>query len=163
MKILLCCLLATFFVRPGASTGLLVPTQMQLFEGTWKVIRADSQKPEELKNECRLFNNFFACQQSVDGSVSALIVFAVAKDPGHYFTQSVNTEGRALGKGDLQINGNRWVFSNTWDQGGKMTYYKNIYTFKDRDHIHFEQQESSNGKDWTTKNSGDETRMTMGR
>jgi hypothetical protein len=40
-----------------------------------------------------------------------------------------------------------------------MTYYQTINGFSGRDHIHFDQQESTNRKDWVTKSSGDETRL----
>jgi hypothetical protein len=136
---------------------------LQLYNGNWRVTRKDSPKPDELKNECALIGKFYTCQQTVNGDVSALLIFVPAGSPGHYFTQSVNTQGRAEGRGDLQISGDRWVYSSTWDEGGKTTYYQTINVFSGRDHIHFEQQQSSNRKDWTTSNSGDETRLPPGR
>jgi hypothetical protein len=87
------------------------------------------------------------------------MIFVPADQPGHYYTQNVNTQGRALGRGDLEISGDHWEFSNAWDQGGKITFYRTLNTFTGRDHIHFEQQESTNRKDWTPKSSGDETRV----
>jgi hypothetical protein len=138
---------------------LVAPAQLEVYQGTWKVSRAGVQQVDQLKNDCKLFSDFFACQQTVNGAPSALLVIVMTKNPGHYFTQSVNTEGRGLGRGELEISGNRWVFSSRWDQVGKTTYYRTINTFSDRDHIHFEQQESSNGTDWKTTSAGADVRV----
>jgi hypothetical protein len=135
---------------------------LRLYAGSWRVTRKDQPagaKPDELKNDCAQLGKYFACQQTVNGSVSALLIFVSTDKPGHFFTQTVTPEGRATGRGDLQINGDHWVYSSYWDQGGKGTYMRTLNDFSGRDHIHFEQQESGNGKDWTTKNSGDETRV----
>lgn len=134
---------------------------LRLYDGSWRVTRSQpvGAKPDELVNQCSAIGKYFACQQSVNGAVSALLVFVPADKPGHFYTQSINPQGRALGKGDLDISGDRWVFTSMWDQGGKMTYYQTINTFTGHDHIHFEQQESSNRRDWTTTSSGDDTRI----
>jgi hypothetical protein len=145
---------------PPASDSTYAP--LRLYAGSWRLTRKDSpagSKPEELMNVCAQLGKYYACQQTVDGAVSSLMIFVPAGKPGHYFTQNVNLQGRALGKGDLEISGDHWIFSSYWDQGGRGTYYRTLNDFTGRDHIHFEQQESSNGKDWTTKNSGDETRV----
>lgn len=133
---------------------------LQLYNGSWHVTRKDSPKPDELKNQCQLVGKFFACQQTVNGDVSGLLIFIPTNQPGHYVTQNVNPDGRALGRGDLEISGNQWVFTSIWNQGnGRDVHFKTTNTFTGRDHIHFEQQQSDNGKDWTTKNSGDDTRV----
>ena len=142
-------------------------TPLRLYAGTWRVTRKDmapGAKADELINDCALVGRFFACQQTVNGTPGALIIFVpVAKNPGHYYTQNVLQEGRATGRGDLEISGDHWVYSSTWDQGGKTTYYRTTNLFTGKDHIHFEQQESSNGKDFKVTNSGDEVRVSAPR
>lgn len=135
-----------------------------LYQGTWHVTaksRGSGAKPNELINVCALLGRYFACQQTVNGDVSALLIFIpVATNPGHYHTQNVTLDGRASGIGDLEISGDRWVYSNRWEQGGgKITYFRNTNIFTGKNHIHYEQAESSNGKDWTINDSGDETRV----
>jgi len=136
---------------------------LHLYAGSWRVTRSDmpqGAKPDDLTNQCTLIGKYFVCQQTVNGAVTSLMIFVPADQPGHYYTQNVNTQGRALGRGDLEIFGDRWAFSSSWDQGGgKMTFYRTTNTFSGRDHIHFEQQESTNRKDWVTKSSGDESRV----
>jgi hypothetical protein len=144
----------------GAAADPYAP--LRLYAGSWRVTRSDmasGAKPDDLTNQCTVVGKYFVCQQTVNGAVTSLMIFAPADQPGHYYTQNVNTEGRALGRGDLEISGDRWSFSNAWDQGSKMTFYRTVNTFTGRDHIHFEQQESANRRDWVTKSSGDETRV----
>ena len=140
---------------------------LRLYAGTWHVTRKDTAsgaKPDELINDCALIGRFFACQQTVNGTPGALIIFVPAPNkPGHYYTQNVLQEGRATGRADLDISGDRWVYSSTWDQGGKTVYYRTTNVFTGKDHIHFEQQESTNGKDFRLTNSGDEVRVSRPR
>ena len=148
----------------AAATPDTIYAPLRLYEGTWRITRKDlgpGAKPDELKNDCALVGKFFACQQTVNGTPGPLLIFLpIPNQPGHYHTQNVNQEARASGIGDLEISGDHWVFSSRWDQGGgKTTYYRTINQFSGKTHIHFEQQESSNGKDWTVKNSGDEVRV----
>ena len=156
-------LLGTWLLKaaPTADSALAA---LKAYDGSWRVTRSDSSKPEALKNQCQTIGKFYACQQTVDGTVTALLVFVPLSQPGHYATQSVNPDGRALGRGELQISGNQWVLTSMWNQGsGRDTYYKTTNVFNGHDHIHFEQQESTNGKDWSTKASGDYTRVAVAR
>ena len=102
------------------------------------------------------------CQQTVNGTPEELLIFVPAKAAGQYYTQSVKPEGRAGGRGGLEISGDHWTYSSTWDQGGKTTYYRTINVFTGKNQIHYEQQESDNNKDWKTTGSGDEVRLKAG-
>ncbi len=133
-----------------------------LYNGTWNISKAN-EKPDELLNQCALVGSYFACQQTVNGTPSELLIFLPAKDAGHYYTQSVMPDGRAGGRGDLQIDGDKWTYSSSWDQGGKSTFYKTLNTFPGKTRIHFEQQESSDKKDWKTTGAGDEVLTSPGK
>ncbi len=135
---------------------------LALYQGTWHVTTKSAganAKPEEIKNQCASLGKYFACQQIVDGSVSALLVFVATNEPGHYVIQNIFPDGRASGKSNLEISGNRWIYTNSWNQGSKTTYYRTTNIFADKNHIHFEQEESSDKVHWETKNSGDEVRV----
>jgi hypothetical protein len=87
------------------------------------------------------------------------VIFIPAGKPGHYFTQTITPDGRATGKADLEISGDRWVYSSRWpQQSGNITYYRTTNIFTGKNHIHFEQAESPDGREWTQKDSGDEVR-----
>jgi len=157
-----------FFVPGGqpAASPEAVYAPLWLYKGTWKVTKKDqpaSAKPDNLLNQCALVGKYLACQQTVNGAVSALLIFVPAKSPGQYFTQSVMPDGRAGGRGDLAIEGDKWTFASNWNQGGKTTFYKTINVFSGKNRIHFEQQESTDNKEWKTTGSGDEVRTSAGR
>ena len=153
----------SFMLLSALSFGAADPfAPLRLYAGAWRVTRSgmpNGAKPDDLTNQCTIVGKYFVCQQTVNGAVTSLMIFVPAEQPGHYYTQNVNTQGRALGRGDLEISGDHWVFSSSWDQGGKMSFYRTTNTFTGHDHIHFEQQQSTNRKDWTTASSGDETRV----
>lgn len=155
-------LIATLLLQ-AASAPQDVYTPLWLYNGTWRVTRNNSAAPEELANQCALIGTYFACHQTVNGAPSELLIFVPAKTAGKYFTQSVNPEGRAGGRGELEISGDKWVFSSTWDAGGRTVYYRTTNTFSGKDRIHFEQAESGNNRDWTVKATGDEVRATKER
>jgi len=66
--------------------------------------------PDTLSNHCEEFTKYFACQQTVNGKVGALIVFVYGGKTGHYNTQALLPDGAAQGRGDLLIEGQRWTF-----------------------------------------------------
>ncbi len=95
----------------------------------------------------------------MNGTPGSLLIFiAVPDKPGHYYTQNIRPEGRASSRGDLEIQGDHWIFRNTWDQGGSTVYYRTTNIFTGRNKIQFEQAESTDNNNWTVKNSGEETR-----
>lgn len=137
---------------------------LTLYNGTWQVTRKGETKPDTLVNQCSKTGHFFTCDQSVNGAPSALLVFIPRVDkPGLYYTQNIRPEGRATSRGDLEIKGDVWTFLSNWDQGGHTTFYKTVNTFSNKSHIHYEQFESPNNKDWTMTNSGEETRASGGK
>ena len=155
-RLILLFLIAT--LSPAANAPQTAYTPLWLYNGVWEITRKDNSQPEELVNECALIGLYFACQETVNGAPAELLIIVPAKTPGKYLTQNVNPQGRAGGRGDLEITGDKWVFSSTWDAGGRTVYYRTTNTFTGKDRIHFEQAESGNNRDWTVKMSGDQVR-----
>lgn len=146
----------------GAAPSSADPV-LSLYAGSWTVTRggaATGSKPEQLHNQCSSVGKYFACEQSVNGNVTGLLLIIPASQSGHYNTQTVLPDGRATGKGELVISGNQWVFSSIWNSGGKTVRYRTTNTFSDKNHIHFQQEESSDGIRWQTTGSGDDVRIT---
>lgn len=139
---------------------------LMLYQGNWKITRKSAgpnAKPDELQNQCASVGKFFTCQQTVDGTVMSLLIMIPTNQPGHFATQTVLPEGRATGRGDLEISGNRWIFTSTWNQGAITTRYRTTNIIADKNHIHFEQEESPDGLHWTAKDSGDEVRTSSSK
>lgn len=133
-----------------------------IYEGTWQVTRngqGATEKPDRLVNRCAALSIYLACEQSVNSKPTALLVFIPAGQPGHYHTQSILPGGRATGLDDLQVSGNRWTFTSRRRQGGDVTYFRNTNVFTDKNHIHFENAQSTDEKHWTVQESGDEVRL----
>jgi len=138
-----------------------VYASLWLYQGSWIVTPkniAPGAKPDQLTDDCALVGKYFACQQTVNGKIGALIVFVPADAPGHYFTNAVVPEGYAGGRGELEISGDRWTYSNKSEEDGKTSYHRTRNIFTGKDHIHYEQGESADGVNWTATNSGDEAR-----
>lgn len=163
LRFLLALLAGPVVFTTGAVTNPYTP--LWLYNGSWQVTRKDQAsgaKPDELINQCAVVGKYFACQQTVNGTPGALLIFIPTAESGHYYSQNVRPDGIASRRGDLQIEGNTWTFSTAWDQGGSTTYYKTVNTFTGRDRIHFEQFESKNRKDWKMTGSGDDVRLAGG-
>lgn len=138
-----------------------------LYEGVWNVSRktTDSNpKPDRIVNRCALLDKYFTCAQNINGSTGSLLIFIPAEKPGNYYTQTITPEGRATGRADLEISGDRWIFSNRWPQGnGKIVYYRTTNVFSGKNRIHFEQFESADGANWKLTGSGDEVRVPLSK
>jgi hypothetical protein len=135
-------------------------TPLWLYSGSWRVTHQKDQPPDKLTNQCALVGHFFTCEQTVNGVPGNLLIFIpVPNKPGHYYTQNVRPEGRATSRGDLEIQDDNWIYSSTWDQGGSTVYYRTTNVFTGKNKIQYEQAESSDNKNWTVKNSGEEIRV----
>ena len=130
---------------------------LRLYDGSWDV-RLAGKPADKLTNRCALIGRYYACEQTVNGKVGALVVFLPKEQPGEYWTNPLTTEARSNGRGDLSIQGNRWVYSSKNTEGEKTTFYRTVNVFTGADQIHFEVAESPDGKTWTVTMSGDETR-----
>jgi hypothetical protein len=147
---------ATSFATDAAYAPLM------LYNGAWQVTQKD-RPPDTLVDECARIGKYYACQQTVNGKLGALVVFIPAETPGHYFTQAVLPQGWATGRGELQIEGDHWTYLSKSQEDGKTTWYRTTNVFTGKDQIHFEQAESPDNEHWTTKSSGDEVRLRRGK
>jgi hypothetical protein len=164
--LLLFSLVAAIFNQPGKTADSATPrSPLWLYEGSWQVNPPSSTaaKPYQLTNDCAQLGLYFACQQSIDGKPVRLLVMIATENAGHFHTQTILPGGRATGLDDLEISGNQWVFTTSRREGGKTTYYRTINTFSGKARIHFEQAESTDGKQWITKSSGDQAKLSTGR
>lgn len=134
-----------------------------LYQGTWQFTMnapgsAAGSTPvsNKIQNDCADIGQFFLCQQTVDGKVAALLTFTPSQTKGTYFTQPILPDGHAAGRGELEIQGDRWTYPSQEEENGKTKYYRITNVFSGKDRIHFERSESSDGKTWKVLASGDE-------
>lgn len=147
---------ATVLLAAAAPDPVYAP--LWLYNGGWQVTPMGATKPDQLLNECKLVGKFFACQQTVNGKMSALVVFIPREKPGQYYTQSLRPEGAATGRGELEINGDHWTYLGRSLENGKTKLYRTTNQFTGKNKIHYEQSESTDGEHWTVTGSGDEVR-----
>ena len=139
---------------------------LRLYDGKWDLVPASSGKAAEtmhLENDCAKVGEFFACDQIVNGKNTALVIFlpvrALESGGYAYRNQGLGVEGGGFGGwGNLEIVGDRWVYSSEETDNGKKTYHRTLNVFSGTDKIHFEVQRSDDGTKWTTTMSGDEAR-----
>jgi hypothetical protein len=155
-------ILVALLMRAATPSADTARKALWLYAGSWQVTRSNSSnssKPERLVNQCAAIGLYFACQQTVNDKAGGLLIIMPAGSPGHYFTQTVMPDGRATGRDDLVISGDRWTFTSRRLDNGRASYYRTVNTFVGRTRIQFEQAESTNGNDWTVKVTGDERRV----
>jgi hypothetical protein len=130
-----------------------------LYSGSWRITRKE-QPAGKLTNQCVRVGRYFTCEQTVNGVPGNLmIIIPIPNKPGRYYTQNVRPEGRASARSELEIQGDRWVFTSAWDQGGSTVYYRTTNVFTGKNKIVYDQAESTDNKNWTIKSSGEETRL----
>ena len=130
-----------------------------VYQGSWQITPAAGGKPYQLATECALVGKFFTCQQTTEGRAGGLLIIIPTGQPGRYNTQTIMPDGRATGRDELEISGAQWTFRSRRQEGTKTTQYRTIYNFTGKDRIHFEQAQSTDGKQWTVANSGDQRRI----
>jgi hypothetical protein len=154
-------LLGAVCVRPAAPAKTNVLAALSVYDGNWVVTpRAtgnEAVKIDRLSNHCKMMDAFFSCEQAVNGTPAALLVFTAGAQAGSYRTNVVMADGSGREQpGDLTIVGNHWTFVSK-DGSGKPSFRVENF-FKDRDHIHFEQYQPGESGGWTKVGEGDETR-----
>lgn len=153
-------LLAAQATAPNPLDALLV------YNGTWhvKVDHPFSGGPagtvDTLESHCTRTTAFVTCEQSVNGKVLELMVYTAAPTPGHFYTKFIQPDNMSAPRGELILDGNHFTYLDKATVDGKATLYRVENIFRDRDHIHFEESNSTDGgKTWTTTNQGEETRV----
>jgi len=156
-------LLAFMLLADSAASASPTFSDLAVYNGAWTVTSphtlAGPGKTDALVNHCTQNSAYYSCEQVVNGKPMALIVFVPADAPLTYHTQPILPSGYAAGRGDLTISGDHWTFVGKDTEDGKTTWFRTENYFTGRDKIHFEQYESSDGKVWELKNSGDEVRQ----
>jgi hypothetical protein len=153
---------AVILMCPAVALAAATPSDpyapLWTYNGAWTVTPTGGAA-DHLVNDCARIGAYFGCQQTVNGSVVGMLVVIPAKEPGHYYTQTVLPQGRATGLGELEIAGDRWTFLGSDPGTGKVTHYRTINTFSGKTKIHYEQSVSDDGNHWKATGSGDTVRV----
>ena len=160
--------LLLFTLIQNASGAQPAPDQfgpLTVYNGTWTV---QAEHPwsgdvpgtlDHLVSRCQRFTQYFACEQTVNGKAQSLIVYTVGSSPGKLHTRYIEPDGLAGGRGDLTLDRDHWTYLDKPPVALKGNWSRVENFILDRDHIRFEEYDSSDeGKSWTKTNSGIEER-----
>ena len=143
--------------------------EVAIYDGNWAVRAthpwsgASTGAVDRLESRCRRFTLYFACEQTVNGKPQALIVYTAGNAPGGLHTRTIAPNGLAGGRGDLTLEGKRWTYLDKPPAGLKGPWSRVENVIVDRDHIRFEEYESTDeGKTWAQVNAGTEERVDSG-
>ena len=137
---------------------------LRLYNGSWNFEMTDGKETSHMHilNQCDKTGLFFVCEQIINGKSSNLVVFLPTGSSGgkqNYRTQGLSiSASRPKDWGNLEISGDRWVYSSEETDEGKKVFWRIINVFSGPNKIHFEIQHSTDAKNWETKQSGDERR-----
>ncbi len=162
--------LAVFVVIFAAMTGPTVAAgvgTVTAYAGTWHThivyyATAESKARTEdahLRNDCWQSAGYFACDQFVDGTSKALVVFTYDSASNVYHTYAIPSDGTPASSGQLLISGSRWTFPWQVSDNGKTTYGRVINIFHGADTIEYRQEFSDDGAHWTVTAAGTEHRV----
>ncbi len=139
---------------------------LAIYDGTWTV---QAEHPwgggkqgteDRLVSRCSRLTRYFVCEQTVNGTTQALIVYTAGESAGHLHTRFIDPAGLSSGRGDLTIAADHWTYLDKPQPGLKGPWSRVENTILDHDHIRFEEYESADqGKTWTKVNGGVETRV----
>jgi len=141
-------------------------SDLTIYDGNWTVHAthpwsgAPAGTAEHLQSRCERFTLYFACEQTVNGKVLALIVYTKGETRRHFNTRTIAPNGLAGGRGDLVIDGTHWTYLDKPPASltGPWSRVENVIV--DRDHIRFEEfQSADEGKTWAQTNGGTEERV----
>jgi len=138
---------------------------LKLYEGKWDATTTGGDKAiTHLENRCNATGLFFVCEQKVNGKTEALVVFLPISSTGpnneKYKTTFLNADATpSCGWNNLTIDSDRWVYSWEDGEGRTKVYWRNINTFSDASHIHYEIQRSDDGVIWKSVKAGDEVHL----
>ena len=155
--------LAAWYAEAAEAAGI---ERIAAYAGTWHVTiehlasasEAARTETSTLKNVCWHSEQYFSCNQIVDGKSVMLIVYTYDAKMDVYTSQVIPPDGQSAHAGTLIIKGNVWTFPWKGDVEGKPADFRVVNTFTTPDTIEFRQEFSTDHTHWTVTARGHETK-----
>jgi hypothetical protein len=137
------------------------------YAGTWQTdienvktpYSNTSKEKTTLTNRCWRSNQYYACNQVVDGKSVALLVFTYIAKKGVYLSHVVPDDDSEGHVGRLYIHDNVWTFPWEFNDKGKLVYFRVVNTFVKPDEIDYRQEYSEDRKTWILMGRGHEVKV----
>jgi hypothetical protein len=147
-----------------AATGIAA---IEAYKGTWKFSSVTLDTPHSkaakdekvLRNDCWRSAGYYACNQFLDGTSQALLVFTYHPDKDLYTSYVIPQDGSAAHSGTLEIHGDTWIFPWEVTDKGATVYYRVVNIFKSPTSISFRSEFSTDKVTWTPTATGSEVRI----
>lgn len=141
------------------------------YAGTWKTELHHVQTPYSkasnesftVRNDCWHSEVFYVCDQIIDGTPKALVVFFYNADEHRYGSFPISPSSDSVHPGDVLVQGDTITFPWQINDNGKTVSMRIVNAFKTPDTIDFRQEYSDDGKDWKVMALGVEHKVGGGK
>jgi hypothetical protein len=132
------------------------------YAGTWKMELTHMQtaysKPSAenmtVTNDCWRSEIFYVCDQIIDGSPKALIVFFHNAADNRFGSFAITAHSDNLHPGDVRVEGKTIIFPWQINDNGKGVYMRIVNTFTTADTMEFRQEYSLDDSTWVVMAKG---------
>ena len=137
------------------------------YAGTWKMQLTHMQTPYSkasvenmtLTNDCWRSEVFYVCDQIIDGSPKALIVFFYNAADKRYGSFPITAHSDNVHPGDVHVEGNTIIFPWQINDNGKGIYMRIVNVFTTPDSMEFRQEYSEDDSKWVVMSKGVQHRV----
>jgi hypothetical protein len=141
------------------------------YAGTWNMqmtrVQTPYSKPSNetmtVKNDCWRSEIFYVCDQIIDGSPKALIVFFYNAEEKRYGSFPITAASDSVHPGDVLVDGATVTFPWQINDNGKTVSMRIVNTFTTPDTMDFRQEYSDDGKTWQPIATGIEHKVAGGK
>jgi hypothetical protein len=138
------------------------------YAGTWRMELTHMQTPYSkpavenmtLTNDCWRSEVFYVCDQIIDGSPKALIVFFYNAEDKRFGSFPITAHSDSVRPGDVLVEGQTIVFPWQINDNGKGVYMRIVNVFTTPDTMEFRQEYSFDDSTWIVMAKGVEHKIT---
>jgi hypothetical protein len=137
------------------------------YAGTWQMQLTHVQTPYSkassesmtVKNDCWRSEVFYVCDQIIDGSPKALIVFFYNAEEKRYGSFPITASSSTVHPGDVLVEGKTITFPWQINDNGKTVSLRIVNIFTTADAMEFRQEYSEDGQKWISMATGIERKV----
>lgn len=171
------CLVLTFpvFAAAPAARAAKGPepdvTTFARYAGTWQVQLNHVETPYSkasnetmtVTNDCWHSEIFYVCDQIIDGTPKALVVFFHNAEDKRFGTFPITARSDMVHPGDVLVDGDTITFPWQINDNGKGIYMRIVNRFTSATTMDFRQEYSDDGNNWHAMATGVERKIDAGK